>query len=101
MLDSEQMEFLNDLIIDVYKSELIFQDFKINELDLNYNDTKFIIPQLNYMNENKDLLKNICDNDIIYNRLLHMIIKEALRTLEGNVNNINKVVKYSYKNING
>lgn len=101
MLDAEQKEFLKDLINDIYKSELIFQDFKKAELDVNYNDTKFIIPQLNLLNDNKDLLKTICNDDIIYNRLEHMIVKESIRTLDDNTNNIDKVVKYSYKNIKG
>lgn len=99
MLDKQQKEFLKDLILNIYTYELVFQDLKQYEININYNDTKFIIPHQNALESYYNTLKSI-SSEIIYNRLINLIQKEALRTLKYNVNNIDKVINYSYKIIN-
>ena len=55
-LDNEQINFITETIQDIYTLELIFQDMKMNELNINYSDTKFIIPNLNLLNSKLNLL---------------------------------------------
>ena len=42
--NKECIELLSNTIKELYAIELIFSDFKVNELDINYEDEKFIIP---------------------------------------------------------
>lgn len=96
MLDTQQKECISELIQNIYSLELIFQDLKINEEIINWNDTKFIIPNHNKLEDCKNTLKSIT-NEKIYNRIVHMIKNESIKTLKHNINNIHKVINYSYK----
>lgn len=95
MLDIDQKNFLKELIQNIYSYELLFQDMKMNELNINWSDEKFIIPSYNQLKGHYELLKTFGDK--VYNRLSHMIQKEAINTLENNINSIDKVINYSYK----
>ena len=97
MIDNtiDSINFLKETIKELYAIELIFQDFKINEISINKDDTKFIIPY----EEKRCYLKNILncafDNEKDYNKTYYMIIKEAKKTLINNSQNIDKLLKYA------
>ena len=55
MIDNtiESRKYLEEIIQELYTMELIFQDFKRNELIINNEDEKFIIP---YKQKEKNLI---------------------------------------------
>lgn len=99
MIDNtrESIKLLSDTIKELYAIELIFADFKENELNINYNDEKFIIPYENKRKYLKDILNCAYDNEKYYSRIYHMIIREAEKTLKNNSQNIDKLINYSVK----
>lgn len=99
MIDNtrESMELLKDTIKELYSIELIFSDFKANELNINYEDEKFIIPYENRREYLKDILKCAYDDEKHYCRIYHMIIRESEKTLKDNSQNIDKLIDYSIK----
>ena len=94
-LDENQICFITEIIQEIYTLELIFQDMKINELNINYNDTKFIIPNLNTLNSKLDLLATFSED--IKNKIHYMCINEAIKTLKNNNQNIDKLMQYCIK----
>lgn len=97
-LDTEQKQFIKELIIDIYKYQLIFTDFKLNEFQYNNEDELFIIPYRNQLNSYIDLLKSITTYS---KRILHLIENECKKTLKSNNENIDRLIQYSIKLIEG
>ena len=95
--DKECIELLSNTIKELYAIELIFTDFKINELDINYDDEYFIIPYENKRTYLKNILEYAYDDEKYYNRVYHMIIREAEKTLKDNSQNIDKLIAYAIK----
>jgi hypothetical protein len=97
MIDNtiESIDFLKETIKELYAIELIFQDFKINEININKDDTKFIIPYEEKRRYLKNILNCAFDNEKEYNRVYYMIVKEAKKTLINNSQNIDKLLKYA------
>ena len=95
--DKECIELLSNTIKELYAIELIFTDFKINELDINYDDEYFIIPYENKRTYLKNILECAYDDEKYYNRVYHMIIREAEKTLKDNSQNIDKLIAYAIK----
>ena len=96
------IELLSNTIKELYAIELIFSDFKANELDINYEDEKFIIPYENKREYLKNILKCAYDNEKYFNRVYYMIIREAEKTLKNNSQNIDmlisRAIKYAINN---
>ena len=95
--DKKCIELLSNTIKELYAIELIFTDFKINELDINYDDEYFIIPYENKRTYLKNILECAYDDEKYYNRVYHMIIREAEKTLKDNSQNIDKLIAYAIK----
>ena len=95
--DKECIELLTDTIKELYTIELIFADFKANELDINYEDEYFIIPYENKRAYLKNILGCAYDNEKYYNRVYYMIIREAEKTLKNNSQDIDKLIAYAIK----
>ena len=95
--NKECIELLSNTIKELYAIELIFTDFKINELDINYDDEYFIIPYENKRTYLKNILECAYDDEKYYNRVYHMIIREAEKTLKDNSQNIDKLIAYAIK----
>ena len=95
--DKECIELLSNTIKELYAIELMFSDFKVNELDINYEDEKFIIPYENKRTYLKNILKCAYDNEKYFNRVYHMIIRETEKTLKDNSQNIDKLIAYAIK----
>ena len=95
--DKECIELLTDTIKELYAIELIFSDFKANELDINYEDEYFIIPYENKRAYLKNILKCAYENEKYYHRVYHMIIREAEKTLKNNSQDIDKLIAYAIK----
>ena len=95
--DKECIELLSNTIKELYAIELIFTDFKINELDINYDDEYFIIPYENKRAYLKNILECAYDDEKYYNRVYYMITKEAEKTLKDNSQNIDKLIAYAIK----
>ena len=93
----ECIELLTDTIKELYAIELIFSDFKANELDINYEDEYFIIPYENKRAYLKNILECAYDNEKYYNRVYYMIIREAEKTLKNNSQDIDKLIAYAIK----
>lgn len=100
--NKECIELLSNTIKELYAIELIFSDFKANELDVNYEDEKFIIPYENKREYLKNILKCAYDNEKYFNRVYYMIIREAEKTLKNNSQNIDmlisRAIKYAINN---
>ena len=100
--NKESIELLSNTIKELYAIELIFSDFKVNELDINYKDKKFIIPYENKRTYLKNILKCVYDNEKYFNRVYYMIIREAEKTLKNNSQNIDmlisRAIKYALNN---
>ena len=100
--NKECIELLSNTIKELYAIELIFSDFKANELDINYEDEKFIIPYENKREYLKNILKCAYDNEKYFNRVYYMIIREAEKTLKNNSQNIDmlisRAIKYAINN---
>lgn len=100
--NKECIELLSNTIKELYAIELIFSDFKINELNINYEDEKFIIPYENKREYLKNILKCAYDNEKYFNRVYYMIIREAEKTLKNNSQNIDmlitRAIKYALNN---
>ena len=100
--NKECIELLSNTIKELYAIELIFSDFKANELDINYEDEKFIIPYENKRTYLKNILKCVYDNEKYFNRVYYMIIREAEKTLKNNSQNIDmlisRAIKYALNN---
>ena len=100
--NKECIELLSDTIKELYAIELIFSDFKVNELNINYEDEKFIIPYENKREYLKNILKCAYDNEKYFNRVYYMIIREAEKTLKNNSQNIDmlisRAIKYALSN---
>ena len=100
--DKECIELLSNTIKELYAIELIFSDFKANELNINYEDEKFIIPYENKRTYLKNILKCAYDNEKYFNRVYYMIIREAEKTLKNNSQNIDmliaRAIKYALNN---
>lgn len=99
MIDNtrESIEFLKETIKELYSIELIFTDLKINEININWNDEKFIIPYENKREYLKDILSCAYDNEIYFNRIYNILIRETEKTLKNNSQNIDKLINYSIK----
>lgn len=97
-LDKDQINFINELIQDIYSTELIFQDFKDAELNINWDDEKFIIPYKNFLQEKKELLLSISNNKI-YDRIIAIINKQIKNTLLGMQIDLNKMYMFACKQI--
>lgn len=99
MIDNtrESIEFLVDTIKELYAIELIFTDLKLNEVNINWEDEKFIIPYENKREYLKDILSCAYDNEKYFNRVYNLIIREAEKTLKNNSQNIDKLINYSVK----
>ena len=95
--DKECIELLSNTIKELYAIELIFTDFKTNELDINYEDEKFIIPYENKRTYLKNILKCAYDNEKYFNRVYHMIIRETEKTLKNNSQDIDRLIAYAIK----
>ena len=95
--NKECIELLTDTIKELYTIELIFADFKANELDINYEDEYFIIPYENKRAYLKNILGCAYDNEKYYNRVYYMIIREAEKTLKNNSQDIDKLIAYAIK----
>ena len=95
--DKECIELLSNTIKELYAIELIFTDFKANELDINYDDEKFIIPYENKRAYLKNILEYAYDDEKYYHRVYHMIIREAEKTLKDNSQNIDRLIAYAIK----
>ena len=90
-LDVEQVEFIVELMQDLYVHELIFQDFKRHEFTLNDNDEKFVIPYREKLKQNVELLNQLTK----YGERLHkMAIREAKKTFE-NKENVETLIQYA------
>ena len=98
MIDNtiESKKYLEEIIQELYVIELIFQDFKKNELKINDSDEKFIIPYRQKEKSLKNDLKCAYDKEFHFNRIYNMIILEAKKTLENNSQNIDKLKKYAW-----
>ena len=100
--NKESIELLSNTIKELYAIELIFSDFKANELNINYEDEKFIIPYENKREYLKNILKCAYDNEKYFNRVYYMIIREAEKTLKNNSQNIDmlisRAIKYAINN---
>lgn len=100
--NKECIELLSNTIKELYAIELIFSDFKVNELNINYEDEKFIIPYENKREYLKNILKCAYDNEKYFNRVYYMIIREAEKTLKDNSQNIDmlisRAIKYALNN---
>lgn len=100
--NKESIELLSNTIKELYAIELIFSDFKVNELNINYEDEKFIIPYENKREYLKNILKCAYDNEKYFNRVYYMIIREAEKTLKNNSQNIDmlisRAIKYAINN---
>ena len=100
--NKECIELLSNTIKELYAIELIFSDFKANELNVNYEDEKFIIPYENQRAYLKNILKCAYDNKKYFNRVYYMIIREAEKTLKNNSQNIDmlisRAIKYAINN---
>jgi hypothetical protein len=99
MIDNTKasIKLLIDTIQELYAIELIFTDLKNNEVKINYDDEKFIIPYENKRKYLKDILNCAYDNQKCYNRIYYMIIKEAEKTLKDNSQNIDRLLNYAVK----
>lgn len=99
MIDNtkESIELLIDTIQELYAIELIFTDLKNNEVKINYDDERFIIPYENKREYLKSILNCAYDNQKHYNRIYYMIIKEAEKTLKDNSQNIDRLLNYAVK----
>lgn len=99
MIDNtrESIIFLKDIIKELYSIELIFVDFKINELNINWEDEKFIIPYKDRREYLKNILSCAYDNEKHFYRIYNMIIHEAKKTLKNNSQDIDKLINYSIK----
>ena len=95
--NKECIELLSNTIKELYAIELIFSDFKANELDINYEDEKFIIPYENQRAYLKNILKCAYDNEKYFNRVYYMIIREAEKTLKNNSQNIDMLIARAIK----
>lgn len=95
--NKECIELLSNTIKELYAIELIFSDFKVNELNINYEDEKFIIPYENKREYLKNILKCAYDNEKYFNRVYHMIIREAEKTLKDNSQNIDMLISRAIK----
>lgn len=95
--NKESIELLSNTIKELYAIELIFSDFKANELDINYEDEKFIIPYENKREYLKNILKCAYDNEKYFNRVYYMIIREAEKTLKNNSQNIDMLIAQAIK----
>ena len=95
--NKECIELLSNTIKELYAIELIFSDFKANELDINYEDEKFIIPYENKRIYLKNILKCAYDNEKYFNRVYYMIIREAEKTLKNNSQNIDMLIAQAIK----
>ena len=95
--NKECIELLSNTIKELYAIELIFSDFKANELDVNYEDEKFIIPYENKREYLKNILKCAYDNEKYFNRVYYMIIREAEKTLKNNSQNIDMLIAQAIK----
>ena len=95
--NKESIELLSNTIKELYAIELIFSDFKANELDINYEDEKFIIPYENKRTYLKNILKCAYDNEKYFNRVYHMIIRETEKTLKNNSQDIDRLIAYAIK----
>ena len=95
--NKESIELLSNTIKELYAIELIFSDFKANELDINYEDEKFIIPYKNKRTYLKNILKCAYDNEKYFNRVYHMIIRETEKTLKNNSQDIDRLIAYAIK----
>jgi hypothetical protein len=85
------------IIQELYTIELIFADLKNNEVKINYNDEKFIIPYEYRREYLKNILNCVYDNQKYYNRICYMIAKEAEKTLKDNSQNIDRLLSYAVK----
>ena len=90
--NKECIELLSNTIKELYAIELIFSDFKANELNINYEDEKFIIPYENKRAYLKNILKCAYDNEKYFNRVYYMIIREAEKTLKNNSQKIDMLI---------
>lgn len=97
MIDNtiESINFLKETIKELYSIELIFQDLKNNEININWEDEKFIIPYNNKRKYLLDILSCAYTEEKILNRIYKLIINEAKKTLKDNSQNIDKLFKYS------
>ena len=95
--NKECIELLSNTIKELYAIELIFSDFKANELDINYEDEKFVIPYENKRTYLKNILKCVYDNEKYFNRVYHMIIRETEKTLKNNSQDIDRLIAYAIK----
>ena len=92
-LDVEQVEFIVELIQNLYGLELIFQDFKRHEFTLNDNDEKFVIPYRQNLKQNVELLHSLTKHG---ERLHKMIIREVEKTWN-NSENVERLTQYAIK----
>ena len=97
MKQYEYIELLSNTIKELYAIELIFSDFKANELDINYEDEKFIMPYENKRTYLKNILKCAYDNEKYFNRVYHMIIRETEKTLKNNSQDIDRLIASAIK----
>ena len=95
--NKESIELLSNTIKELYAIELIFSDLKANELDVNYEDEKFIIPYENKRTYLKNILECAYDNEKYFNRVYHMIIRETEKTLKNNSQDIDRLIAYAIK----
>lgn len=93
----ESKKYLNEIIQKIYAIELIFQDLKNYEINLNKNDEKFIIP---YEEERKYLeeeLKKFYNQSTYFTRIYNMINNQAKKTLKNNSQNLDRLKQYAWK----
>ena len=90
-LDCSQVEYIVELMRDLYKYELIFQDFKRHEFTLNDNDEKFVIPYRNKLNQ---IVESLYDLTKYGERLHKMTIREVEKTWK-NKENVEKLIQYA------
>ena len=95
--NKECIELLSNTIKELYAIELIFSDFKANELDNKKKKEKFIIPYENQRTYLKNILKCAYDNEKYFNRVYYMIIREAEKTLKNNSQNIDMLIAQAIK----
>ena len=96
-MENKSIENLSNIIKDLYAIELIFMDLKLEELNINWNDEKFIIPYENDREYLKGMLFQIYNNEKHFNRIYSLIIREAEKTLRNNSQNIDRLIEYSVK----
>jgi hypothetical protein len=82
---------LINTIKDLYAIELIFADFRLNNVTLLKEDRLFYIP---YKNKRIDLRNNLISitGRKKYKKAYHMICREAEKTLKDNSENIDELI---------